>query len=103
MFQQDSAPCHKAKIITNFFNNNGIVVLDWPGNSPDKNPIENLWAICKKRLTKYNCTTKQKVIEAIIQVWFHDNEAKEMCKTLIESMPNRIQLVIKARGGHTKY
>ena len=78
---------HVTRLKSNFFNNNGIVVLDWPGNSPDMNPIENLWAICKKRLTKYNCTTKQKVIEAIIQVWFHDNEVKEMCKTLAETYP----------------
>ena len=27
----------------------------------------------------------------------------EVCQTLIESMPRRVEAVIKANGGHTKY
>ena len=48
VFQQDSARCHKAKIVTRFFEENQIELLEWPGNSPDLTPIENLWAIVKK-------------------------------------------------------
>lgn len=42
IFQQDSAPCHTAKICKEWFENKGIDLLPWPGNSPDLNPIENL-------------------------------------------------------------
>ena len=45
-----------------------ITVLDWPGNSPDLNLIENLWSIVKNRLRKMDCTTKIKLIEAVIHV-----------------------------------
>jgi len=44
-------------------------VIDWPGNSPDLNPIENLWSVRKSRLQKFDCTTMAKLIETIAQVW----------------------------------
>ena len=50
IFQQDFAPCHKAKMITNCFKKMKTTVLDWPRNSPDLNPIKNFWFIVKNRL-----------------------------------------------------
>ena len=45
IFQDNSAPCHRAKKVTEWLNLKKIERLEWPGNSPDMNPIENLWAI----------------------------------------------------------
>ncbi len=42
IFQQDLAPAHTAKSTKSWFNDHGVGVLDWPANSPDLNPIENL-------------------------------------------------------------
>ncbi len=39
IFQQDLAPSHTAKGTKSWFNDHGVV-LDWPANSPDLNPIE---------------------------------------------------------------
>lgn len=103
ILQQDSAPCHKSKEMMAFFKNKKINVLDWPGNSPDLNPIENLWAICKARLRKIDCTTKIKMIEAVIQVWYRDERISDNCQKLIESMPKRVKAVIAAKGGHISY
>ncbi|KAL0146566.1 hypothetical protein M9458_058213 [Cirrhinus mrigala] len=50
IFQQDFAPAHKAKTTSTWFNSHGITVLDWPANSPDLNPIENLWSIVKRKM-----------------------------------------------------
>ena len=41
-FQQDSAPCHKAKAVTKLLQAKNVKVLRWPGNSRDFTPIENL-------------------------------------------------------------
>ncbi len=49
-FQQDLAPAHTAKVTKSWFNDHGITVFDWPANSPDQNPIENLWGIVKRKM-----------------------------------------------------
>jgi transposase len=37
-------------------------MLDWPGNSPDMNPNENLWSKLKKRLGKMDCSTEERMV-----------------------------------------
>lgn len=64
IFMHDVAPCHKAKSITKFLSENNIKTLPRPGNSPDMNPIENLWTIVKNRLKKTSITTKVELREA---------------------------------------
>ncbi len=49
IFQQDLAPAHTAKSTKSWLNDHGVGVLDWPANSPDLNPIENLWGIVKMK------------------------------------------------------
>ena len=39
IFMQDGAPCRRSKVAKTFLAENRIKVLDWPGNSPDLNPI----------------------------------------------------------------
>ena len=82
---------------------NGINVLDWPPQSPDLTPIEHLWNHSKKVLAKYPRQTKGEweIWDRVAEVW--NNIDPEVCQNLIESMPRRIQAVIKAKGGHTKY
>ena len=68
IFQQDLALCHSYKKVKTIFRKYKLNVLKWLGNSPDLNPIENLWAITKSRLQKLDCITMTKLIEVIVQV-----------------------------------
>ena len=50
LLQLDNAPTHKAHQTQRWLQDNGVTVLDWPANSPDLAPIENLWAVIKRRV-----------------------------------------------------
>jgi hypothetical protein len=77
-------------------------VLSWPGNSPDLNPIENLWARLKCLVAAKHPSNKTQLIEAIISSWYHTVTTDEL-KALVDSMPRRCLAVIKAKGYPTKY
>ena len=51
LFQQDNKPCHKAKMVQEWFeeHSNKFEVLSCPPNSPDLNPIEHLWDLWDKQ------------------------------------------------------
>jgi DDE superfamily endonuclease len=104
-FLQDGAPCHTSKKSMAVLKEKEkeFTVMDWPGNSPDLNPIENLWAIMKGRLKKdHSITSLQKLEEAIKKMWVSD-VPNSLCKRLARSMRKRIRRCIANGGQMTKY
>lgn len=103
VFMQDNAPCHKAHSVMDFLASNGVETIDWPPQSPDLNPIENLWAIVKsRRAKKFGVpTNRNDLIEQIFEIW--DGLEPELITNLIESIPNRLKLCSKGKGKATKY
>ncbi len=93
IFQQDLAPAHAAKGTKNWFNDHGVTVLDWPANSPDVNP-ENL----DERHQTQQCRWPEGRYQSNLCFI-----TPEQCHRLIASMPRRIDAVIHAKGGPTKY
>lgn len=102
IFQQDGAPCHTAKKCVGWFRENKVELMDWPGNSPDLNPIENLWARLKRAVAVQRPSNKRQLTEAVINSWFHVITEADL-QQLVESMPMRCKAVIKAKGYPTRY
>ncbi|GFV06481.1 three prime repair exonuclease 2 [Trichonephila clavipes] len=86
-----------------FLAEQNIALLDWPGNSPDMNLIENFWELMKREVPKDVITNKTLLLERIIHVWVHHPQMQETVKSSIDSMPCRIEALIAAKGGSTKY
>jgi transposase len=101
IYQQDSAPCHTARVCRAWFQNQGIRLLDWPGNSPDLNPIEHLWAQMKRKVAWMRPSSISSLKEAILSVW--EDISPASCEKLVSSMPSRIAAVVAAHGGPTRY
>ena len=74
------------------------IIEDWPPNSPDLNLIENLWAILTEKVYQVDCTGVRSLKQRIRKCW-REMINPETLRALVEDMPNRIQLVIEAKGG----
>lgn len=100
---QDNARPHVARRVTEYLNETHINKMDWPARSPDLNPIEHVWDYLKRKRKDRNQApiTLLELRAAIQEEW--QRIPQDFIKTLIESIPNRLQEVIRNRGGNTRY
>jgi transposase len=101
IFQQDNAPCHTAHRITDFLRENNVNTMKWPANSPDLNCIENLWSWLDIKLSKIQITNIDALKLSISDIL--SNVPVEITQNLVDSMPNRINECLAAKGGSTRY
>ena len=104
IFQQDNDPKHTAKSVGKYIERAKYLVLEgWPSQSPDLNPIKNLWQELKTRLyhAQPQPSNKDELFPLLKREW--EALPQDVLRNLVHSMPRRIEAVIKAKGGHTKY
>lgn len=106
VLQQDNDPTHKvaAGVVKHHNKHHGSrvqVLANWPPNSPDLNPIENVWSWVEGKVNEMGCTSfehfKQAVEDTIKSV------PQSMLTNLFASMPKRMAMVIERDGDKTGY
>ncbi|KAG0907402.1 hypothetical protein G6F33_010608 [Rhizopus arrhizus] len=104
IFQHDNDPKHTSKVVKEYLQKQSYTVLQWPAQSPDLNPIENMWSLLKRRLNDYETAPKgmNELYERVTKVWC-DLMKPEECQKVIESMPQRIHKCIQNKGRWTDY
>jgi transposase len=104
--QQDNDPTHRvaARIVkqhSRAHTSKVELLSGWPPNSPDLNPIENLWAILAAEVASKRCKSFEEFQAAVEHACSH--VSKRILARLIDSMPKRIAQVIANGGDMTKY
>lgn len=106
VLQQDNDPTHKAaKPEVEQWNakhaSSMKLLMGWPPNSPDLNPIENFWSYLQAKVNKRGCKTFSEFKVAL------EAEAESVPTTyflsLVKSMPDRIRACLTLNGEKTKY
>lgn len=101
-FMQDNDPKHCSRLAQQFFSDNNINWWRTPPESPDLNPIENLWHELKEHLrAKVKPKNQSELVEGIKGFWSTVNRAK--CKKYIRHLKKVIPRVIELNGDATGY
>ena len=96
VFQNDNDPKHTGKATKEWLKKKHIMVLEWPSQSPDLNPIENLWRELKLRVAKQQ-PRNLKDLERIFK-----NELTKIppkiCANLLKNYNKRLTSVLANKG-----
>lgn len=101
VFQHDGATSHTSKSTSDWLQKNKWTVSSWPANSADLNPIENLWGLMKNEVRKRKIKDVENLKIIIQEIW--DDISIKTIKSLIQSMPTRLESCIEKKGGQIKY
>jgi hypothetical protein len=96
VLQQDGATPHTAASTAQWLSANSVRVLQWPPNSPDLSPIENVWQIIKDHVEKKSPTNIEDLRREI------EDSASIVSKSLqvrlMNSLPRRLRVCVERQG-----
>lgn len=101
VFQHDNDPKHASHLVKNYLQKSKVNVIEWPAQSPDLNPIENLWSVLKSRVHARRPTNLKELELFAKEEWAKIPE--ETCLKLVEGYNKRLKAVIKQKGHSIDY
>ncbi|KAK3506035.1 hypothetical protein QTP70_003119 [Hemibagrus guttatus] len=92
VFQHDNDPKHTVRATKEWLRKKHFKVLEWPSQSPDLNPIENLWRELKIRVAQRQPQNITALEEICMEEW------AKLCKNLVATYRKRLTSVIANKG-----
>ena len=99
--QQDNDPKHTSRIAKDFLEQEVPETIDWPSNSPDATPIENLWSVLERRVAKRHPSNIDELDRFLKEEW--GKVDKSLLSNLIGSMKTRCMALIDSKGERINY
>jgi len=103
--KQDNASPHRARSTIADLQERGLYnyLLPWPATSPDINLIEAIWRLMKARISKLipRPQNNNDMIEAIQAQW--DSITEHDLGEILDTMIDRVDALVSANGGSTKF
>ena len=101
ILMDDNARPHRARVVDQFLEVQGVTRMEWPANSPDLNPIEHLWDQLKRAVRRR--INQNTTLGALYQLLQEEWAAlpQQRLSNLVDSMPDRCNQVLMNNGGYT--
>ncbi len=101
VFQHDNDPKHTTRATKEWLRKKHFKVLEWPSQSPDLNPIENLWRELKVRVAQRQPQNITALEEICMEEWA--KIPATVCENLVKTYRKHLTSVIANKGYITKY
>lgn len=103
ILMMDRHPTHYSVTSVQHMDQRGINYLpkgEWPANSPDLNPIENVWSMVVSELNKRSIQSRHQMEQALKRIW--SKLPQDKIDNAINSIPKRLRAVIRTKGAPYK-